>query len=61
MSEITEAMNMLENLPESARDGQQEADQQRRPCRRKRQRRRRKPRKAKARLRFPATVMRWKR
>ena len=27
MSEITEAMNMLENLPESAQDGQQEADE----------------------------------
>lgn len=27
MSEITEAMNMLEDLPESAQDGQQEADE----------------------------------
>ena len=27
MSEITEAMNMLEDLPESAQVGQQEADE----------------------------------
>ena len=57
MSENTEAMNMLEDLPESAQDGQQEVDEaaattlQEEAAETTQE----------ARLRFPATVMRWTR